>query len=1252
MMKMKSRNKGNKRNKGIFLLLTVIAVATMIVMIPSVNAGVSPEDTSASDTNLIRILECQYSVNDPGFGISIYDPNAIDSKGRIYQESNYQQDVGALPDSWQITWYQDNDLTNARTTKIPLIKIRDGEENKLYMKCTYKVGDRRIFLTNEVTRLTHYATAEFKGLRYPRIVDEHYYWDNAKWKESQLAPHGPELLNNYYSYNQEPVFTIESPKEAPPIIGGGLFPNTKVSQVEEIDLNGLPTSLVELTQITRDEGGRILARIKFVFFIQNEKVSSAQFFVPQSLVYLNKEHGEIYDITNGKGGVEKNIEFIPGHEIEYLPYYYNPYDMELKDVNIRHMFRTWCSRMDSVCLNLDTFKFSEKNSLDILRGQESITDITKTFGPNELVKDLTKSKYALSAGENFAYGLIQGLSYVWREGNPYNYFYRERPVGHDNSPYLTLWDVNPRTALIDDPDNPGQKIPGLRVDVSVSASLASPFLEEFNLWTHNPSVEPKDYDLIYDLYDSQDKKIDNTPIHLSDKISGKITNLWDQRQPISNDIPIEEPGTYKLDIYSKKKTGTGKFAGKVISSLQKVIEFEWGPVLSAQYPSIVLGKDTGPITKDLSAFNPTFEFEKAVLILISKSNFLCPDSGISSDDFEFTLKDSDGSVISKADFADSIEWQILDMYPFEERELTLVVEPKQELKDNWPAQDVSCSFDLTGRISLEGGMYDEDIPFALTLIGGGKPITDYWFDLADCLVSLSDTEIDDGGDITATVDWKVQGSDSGFTDQEGKEYIVWLLIYGTDDLKNYVKWSISDPFTVGTNGESKEHSAIFTMDVWGGSSSEARAGKKIEPGTYLARAYLDAGRVLPECTQNDVECGAISSEGEMNNYAPMCAPVEFEIRSVILTTQCVDPVSGELREAGECYYDIGDQRIRKCYADTEGAQWANALCDECFDANGNPVTGDSICLAAEEDYCEGDEEPVELPQCKHYPTHDECVANPNQFGCYSGGTCAELIVEKGAFCSSYPTQQDCENDADRCDFDPCIWSGGQCAEQVTVTCEVPDTEYIMNVGNCYYDEEEELIYICSSDGEWEETNCDECSNNPCPDETPWCNNGECEEYPDDDYCEDHPNADGCYDGESCDSLICEDYENENDCFDDEEICNFGDCVWNDLAGICTAGEEEEEEPETQYKFVDYTECILGSRDKTTLIEDDGTLAADNKWTWVGGVKGTHYLSRTTQSEPCGVTTAKIPFFTLMNFILVIGILALIYMVYLLRKTKK
>ena len=124
--------------KKITLILNIILV-TIIICI----------SVSALDQERAAIKECEYSFNDGSFGT--WDEDTQTGTFMKVTNNNPTIGIGQNGDYEYISYQQPREYYNSfekpgLISKIPILNVRSGQENKVYINCSFIIGDVRIFL--------------------------------------------------------------------------------------------------------------------------------------------------------------------------------------------------------------------------------------------------------------------------------------------------------------------------------------------------------------------------------------------------------------------------------------------------------------------------------------------------------------------------------------------------------------------------------------------------------------------------------------------------------------------------------------------------------------------------------------------------------------------------------------------------------------------------------------------------------------------------------------------------------------------------------------------------------------------------------------------------------------------------------------------------------------------------------------------------------------------------------------------------
>ena len=589
--------------------------------------------SAATNQEKMLMKSCSYSLNDKSFGI--WDQSQ--QKGVFLKINNSNLNFG----STQVADYKVVSFQNSQgfynpygyynpshnypfnsTSTIPIISVSPGNENILYVNCTFKInpsiqavypksyhfigggmGDALVYptydfnLSNELVNLPGFSAFP----EYNNYTLNKYYQAIA----NPLSSYGED---SFMSFGRYPISKFRG-------ISYGFRENTAWSPASEITLNtsaylgdtasGLSSSLGYL----RENADMDLVNKWTAFFYIDSSTKTIQ----SSLYPIATK----YTCTNPAGG----IIYSAGDSVYANITFKNPYPVELTSQNLTAKISDdffWAVGMRNI--------FGVSQTL-------VSKSIFHTFAPNEEFNFSLLSPISLAP-----HPYIDSIYQIFDSQGVLKSPAGITTCGADSVSYLGFWAVDPRIEIINN-------VPTFKLTLDLTV-FQNPAPLAY-------SVSPGEYDLWVQIYNSTAKTnnlVSNTTIHLNqtefDKMGKSVliapTSSAKTSAVYTITIPVEETfksetGNYYVNVYSIKNNAP--FAGKIGALDYPYPFFKPGKLMYASDTMLNFGPDskTDAPTGGIMVSNPSFSPHTIKLSLYgpADNNFVVFDypSEISLDQF-------------------------------------------------------------------------------------------------------------------------------------------------------------------------------------------------------------------------------------------------------------------------------------------------------------------------------------------------------------------------------------------------------------------------------------------------------------------------------------------------------------------------------------------------------------------------------------------------------------------------------------------
>ncbi len=862
------------RNKIILIILSIF----LLFLLPSVQAGYYK----------MTLKECNYSFNDLDFGAW----NEAEQKGLFLRIENLNPNLDSdnlFPaTNLNYTTFQPpkpyyNNLGGYNpagkwpynmSSKIPFLNFKDGS-NYIYIKCIHKIGNYRIFpmyyhplyaasglwatqdfnlsigIINTTTYINYYQNLDPISL---------FYRGGSQWDYAATP---------YYVDNQ-----VSSKHGYSDIIGGdGFYPNTEVMTITKADITSAPSGILQSYAYFRENGHNDLYYsnpLNYFYINSPLKITiEDNSFKPTfaRLTAENKNTSKKFIYNDG------NTRFLasPGDVIKVNLTLWNYNSFKLDNIIVEYEIHTenqWTRGVGTYYDSDPRIKLFLCNQIHNSLCNTKTYNITiLNFSANEIISLVDEFTIPQNAGMP----LLWAVGYLYKVGKS-GYSPIWGVIGYDNITYIGFTSYDPRIEFSREKNSPVFK---------VNMYLFNP--------SYNPNVKlyPEEYNLSFIAVDSVTGNLaENFSIFLNANEFAKMKNgnlpVDNGRQYIPPNIDI--PYTAEIVVDRTKYTGnndhilyvysvknSGEFAGRIIGRIEMPPRFKSGDTSfysgSNEYGFASNSKNS---TRYLMIFNPSFYDTVMNISLVGlNSNF-------------------------------SAEYQsLIPLKPLESK----IIPIKLDANHNpWPAIDYISSFIVKTAIpDQQKTVINNTLIYNIKV----KNSSINFIDLS--AVDLRYKDLDDPDYLNNSVEieafWDIQGSDSGFSYNSGKNYNVSIilkekisgLVVGAVDISYDFPDSMTNIKTTelfsDLDRETKEYVAMLNVDSTNNidefdideNSSENNNDRQVEvllvtsnpfnPGgscsKWLDIDFCNSKSLRPE-DQQDYTCAWTSSYSSFSDTGDFC----------------------------------------------------------------------------------------------------------------------------------------------------------------------------------------------------------------------------------------------------------------------------------------------------------------------------------------------------------------------------------------------
>ncbi|MEA3248694.1 MAG: hypothetical protein U9Q73_03250 [Nanoarchaeota archaeon] len=739
----------------------------------------------------MTVKECIFSYNDDEF--NAWDE--AEQTGVFLKINNNNLVLGETqnPDYEYIvyqparTYY--NNFNYGGTSTIPYLKVRaSNEENKVYTKCNYKVGDYRIFfasfyhnygchgayLTHDFDLTQDIVTEGMTGYSYSFISQ----YNNIASPYSRYFGASAQSRSGGVFYVDNKV---DSDHPSSILYNNGFYPNTEPTVTTVMDMDNLAPSILSTYSLIRENGHQLLfSYFDNWFYIDSDMQDARDMLKPRATSQTFK---------NENTGATPLFVANHGDNISAAFTFKNDFEFPLNNIELYQSIYSELVWAGGVGAGTDVHGFN----------------IYKIEAYNFSAEEEKTVYHSSIIPENSVFPHLRGY-YRVRGSSPYSDSYPGCPLmGSDEVNYLGFLRFDPRIEIKKMPEGIYQPIFNLEVELFAVDSYA-----------YDYTIKPNEYALLAELY-INDEKVDNFTIILDEDEFAKMGKTELTKGSITNYnliIPIKKEysqsgGKCYIQLYSVKLTEP--FKDKKIARITKLPYFKAGDIAYSYDDKLNFGLNSQIDSEKIILFNPTF-YENDIELNVESW----------SDENNFMLS-WDGEHFSKNPS------KTFHLYPLQSKDISFWVNATY---NPWVSSSIQENLKINVKSDLKttDGFItkNENLSFILNLDKGSLN----WFNIKpaniDPEVIYLDT-VNSTKNKKITLNWNLEGSDSRWGELIGNSYDVEVkLINGTDPTGEVLKE------TNATFNINKNETTEITFDF------------DFSYGEYIAVLDLDSNNQIAE----------------------------------------------------------------------------------------------------------------------------------------------------------------------------------------------------------------------------------------------------------------------------------------------------------------------------------------------------------------------------------------------------------------------
>jgi hypothetical protein len=712
---------------------------------------------------------------------------------------------------YEYTFYQNGGLPRdyfnnfgyvaGKESSLPILNVVDGKENDVYIKCTYVIGNYRVYFLNFIQ--TYWASSNLKLTHDFNITKNLFsegdspvlrdFFGNAySYSYGMFSDY--DLVDYFYNGNSEGASTNE-------LLSQGFFPFTSPVVVSSFNLRNVPPGFIRAYSLLR-EGGYRQVVTPFNTYIY---VNSSDLTDPIVFPKLVKTETSVYDDLGSKLVTFENdcrgsasTDMCPllgeGYEVRSEFVFNNPYDFDISGVTIQKHFGPqyqWVGGMGHVEDNEFVDRFNKMSSFVAYESGISFSSgEEKSFFHNYVFDD----EYAVPDSLIMAIFTHPDIS-----GTVSSPFYHR--IGSDCVDYLGFNRFDTYIELIRE-NNKFQPVFRLNTELLLWNNMAN------STYCVN-TLEPDEYYFRIDLENSSGDLKDSINLPLDEAAFEDILGFdcsstciitpndgEDDKYLYSMVIPIKPEYIDMVNdgeelfskIYSMKNTGV--FEGKAIARTGGAPYFKPGNVVYAVDNILQFNNIKRRDIAEIWLFNPSF-YDAVVELDVS---------GL-TDEENFTINYN----------------KTINLYPLENRKVIIEV---NAIHETWNTDSVPPErFTLDTRAFLsspEGTTIQEnDVTFSLFL----NPSQRESFDFISANIYPTTVTFNNPAKFKlqdVVLNWVIDASEDKLLEHDGKSYFVNYSLYYRlfdrfgDEVYNSTNYLMGDNVEYTLDKEKDGDSITFT----------------------------------------------------------------------------------------------------------------------------------------------------------------------------------------------------------------------------------------------------------------------------------------------------------------------------------------------------------------------------------------------------------------------------------------------------------
>ncbi len=672
----------------------------------------------SANQDKILMKECKYSFNDENFR----SWSSQDNKGVFLsitnnnlnhkEEANYVYTSQQPPRNYKTYDYNIKQQIERGISKIPELKVINNQPNIVYIECQYRTESSFLMTLFSAAcaecgnspglRLTH----DFDLAGQVRIQDSYASKYIYKTSAEYQSPY------SYYNQKQQ-VIPLDEIYEVNGIEKKGidflkqtLPKDSEITVKSKIDISKLASGILGISNSHADNGGVSLisnrpgSSLWTAYIYINSEKNIEDILLPDKKIVLFSRKRIIEgreDIKQNFGcqiGTSQCIDTKIGDEIKAVYTYYNPFNTQLTNIKITHVFAFDPSGTGIAELSIGEPKvirfLNKKEFINLIfapQGEINLEHSTKISGSVSNPTTTDDILYAHRISSNTAIERAEGLKVLdWKAlgGDDKSYFYfgkleLEPALNSLRAPVIK---IKVELPVLTNRDN-SQSINENEFDIEVDIYKKTGNRRELEIQEFIPLNEES---ILYD----------NFPLKSKDKPATFSYELPIAIQAENNNQ--NEEFEYSVEMYSRKAMNNEPYAGKRIGTLTTKPTINPGKIFYADNTVFDLYYRYPSKINDLSLFNP--DFSKKHNIILKIANIKSEKDKL--DKFNIVIKDKDGNEILKERLSSELnnrEIFNIVLSPLEVKELKIEI---IRLQDKWPAdEDKEVTFDISAAIDQE-----------------------------------------------------------------------------------------------------------------------------------------------------------------------------------------------------------------------------------------------------------------------------------------------------------------------------------------------------------------------------------------------------------------------------------------------------------------------------------------------------------------------------------------------------------------------